>query len=166
MRIKIGSVLVLTFLCASAAWAQFEQARWVTSRELIKGASHLDGEAVIFTGEVIGDVMRRGRFVWLNVQDDYGTIGVWAPVDLVKEITYLGDYNHKGDIVAVEGRFSKADYELNGELCLRAVNIRVIFPGLIIFHQLSFLKTKIALIIFILTVLVIVLRIVILKDKK
>ena len=166
MRIKIFFIVVLTLLWGSFACAQSQQARWVTSKELIKGAREFDGEAVIFIGEVIGDIMRRGNFAWINVQDDYGTIGVWVSIDLIKDIAYLGDYDHKGDIVAVEGKFSRADSGLNGELCIRAAEIRVIFPGLIVFHQLSFLKKKMAFIFLILAGLLMGLRIVMLKQQK
>ncbi len=166
MKIKIIFVLLLMALGQSAVWAQSQQPRWVTSKELIKDARALDGEAVIFVGEVVGDVMRRGRFAWINVQDDYGTIGVWAPIDLINEITYLGDYDHKGDTITVEGRFSRADYQLNGELCIRAADIRSIFPGLVVFHQLGFLKKKMALTFLILTGLLMGLRFIILREQK
>lgn len=139
---------------------------WITSQELIKNASKLNGETVVFTGEAVGDLMRRGDFAWINVQDDYGTIGVWSPLELTKEITYLGDYTHKGDIIAVEGKFSRADTELGGELCVRAQNIRIVFPGFFIFHQLSSLKIKIAFILLVLLILLAGLKFFMFKVQK
>ncbi len=162
--LKIFFVVVLMLVLMPSAQAQY--GGWVTSQALIKNATQLNGEAVVFMGEVIGDLMRRGDFAWINIQDDYGTVGVWAPLELTKEISYFGDYNHKGDIVAVEGTFFRADPELTGEFCIRAKNIRIVFPGFFIFHQVSSVKIKIVILLSVLMILLGGLRLLIFKVEK
>ncbi len=164
MKPKIFFVILLVFIAAQTAQAQY--GGWVTSQALIKNAAELDGEAVVFMGEVIGDLMPRGNFAWINIQDDYGTIGVWASLELTKEISYFGDYNHKGDIVAVEGTFFRADPELAGEFCIRAQNIRIVFPGFFIFHQVNSLKIKIVIVLSVLMILLGGLKLFIFKTEK
>jgi hypothetical protein len=45
---------------------------------------------------VIGDIMPRGKFAWINIQGQYNEIGVWIPLELTKGITYKGNYRLKG----------------------------------------------------------------------
>ncbi|MDI6605929.1 MAG: hypothetical protein QME65_02145, partial [Candidatus Omnitrophota bacterium] len=71
-KIKNLKFLVLSFsftffalhfaLIGSLAFAQP-----VSSTELIENAQAYDGKRVAYAGEVIGDIMRRGNFAWLNV---------------------------------------------------------------------------------------------------
>ena len=67
----------------------------VTSAELLDDWRELDGRKVVFRGEAVGDVMRRGDFAWITVNDDpysrkalleggelrggNSGIGVWLP---------------------------------------------------------------------------------------
>ena len=109
-------------------------AETVSSSELITHARQYDGKDIVYKGEVIGDIMPRGDFVWINVQDEANTIGVWAPKELTEAVEQKGDYQHKGDTVEIEGRFFRADPELQGEIGIRAQKIKIIQPGYRIFH--------------------------------
>lgn len=122
-----------------------EEAERVTTRQLIIYADKFNSKDVILQGEVIGDIMRRGDFVWFNLQDDFNVMGIWASQNIVGEITTLGDYRHKGDTVEVKGKFLKADPELKGELCVRAQKINVVRQGYKIFYIINPLKVQIAL---------------------
>lgn len=104
------------------------------------------GRVVSITGEAIGDVMRRGDFAWITVDDGpysskslaegggfRGTgntsIGVWAPAGDVAGIEHLGSYAEKGDIVNVVGVFNRACPEHGGDTDIHASSVQVIKPG-------------------------------------
>ena len=49
-----------------------------TSLELINNAKQYDGKTVNYKGEVIGEVMVRGDYAWLHVNDGTIAIGIWV----------------------------------------------------------------------------------------
>lgn len=112
--------LLLVFYC---------YAQSVSSHELINKAKEYDGWTVIYSGEVIGDVMKRGNFAWVNVNDGENAIGVWAQSPMVKDITYTGSYRHIGDTIEVTGIFHRACPEHGGDLDIHALEIRKIAAG-------------------------------------
>ena len=127
MKEKTFIILILLFsLCSSL---KAEDVREISIGQLIKMAKEFDGKTVIIKGEVIGDIMPRGNWAWLNIEDKEGTVGVWLPKTMTSIISFKGDYKHKGDLIAVEGKFQRADSELNGELCVRAQRIEVLQRG-------------------------------------
>ncbi|MBW3576216.1 MAG: hypothetical protein KY462_00455 [Actinobacteria bacterium] len=95
--------------------------------------------AVVFVGEVIGDVLRRDRGAWVLLNDDAyaletgplpahaelsGTntgLAVWLPADRI-EVGQLtpGRPGRRGDVVRVEGHIHRADNADGGGLTLRA----------------------------------------------
>jgi len=133
----------------SPAPGEMEEPARLTSEELLRDTPKWDGKDIVFRGEAIGDIMRRGEFVWLNLQDDFGTIGVWAPRDMARGIQYTGDYRHKGDTIEIEGKFFRADPKLAGELCIRAQRLTIVNPGNTIARPLHPLKIEIAVLFFI-----------------
>jgi hypothetical protein len=76
----------------------------ISSNELINNTRQYDGETVVFEGEVIGDVMVRGEYAWININDGKSAIGIWLKKDLAEDILYTGNYKSKGDWVEVTGR--------------------------------------------------------------
>jgi len=104
-------------------------AQAISSTELINNAKALDGQTVVYKGEVIGDVMRRGDFAWINVNDGQNAIGIWISTALTKQITFAGSYKSKGDIVEVTGIFHRACPEHGGDLDIHAQQMRLIEVG-------------------------------------
>ncbi len=101
----------------------------ISSTELINNASQHDGETVVYQGEVIGDIMVRGEYCWVNINDGINAIGIWADKDLTKDILYTGGYRSKGDIVKVTGIFNRACLEHGGDLDIHAKSLRKITTG-------------------------------------
>lgn len=101
----------------------------VTVSELLAQVTHYDGQLVSFRGEVIGELMRRGQYAWMNVGDPGGVIGVWAPSFLLPDITHVGNYRFWGDIVSVEGIFSAACPEHGGDVDVHAQRLSVYSSG-------------------------------------
>jgi len=84
---------------------------------------------VIYEGEVIGDIMKRGGFAWMNVNDGQNAIGIWVNASLVKDIVYTGSYKALGDRVEVTGIFNRACSEHGGDLDIHSQVIRKTAPG-------------------------------------
>ncbi len=115
----------------------------LTSQEIIRKTKYWDGRRVIFKGEAIGDLMPRGDYVWLNVQDDFGTIAIWAPQKMVQMVEYIGDYKNRGDTLEIEGQFFRADPKKGGESYVLAQRIKLIDRGYPTTHTLSPLKIEV-----------------------
>jgi hypothetical protein len=97
--------------------------------ELVSRAKELDAQDIVVQGEVLGELMRRGEYVWLNLLDDGVAIGVWAREKDLPPIGYRGGYWAKGDILRVEGKFHRACPDHGGDLDLHASSIAVVQKG-------------------------------------
>jgi hypothetical protein len=112
----------------------------ISSTELINNAKIYDGKTVVYTGEVIGDVMRRGDYAWINVNDGQNAIGIWINRSLAKEINYTGSYKTKGDEIEITGIFQRACPEHGGDLDIHAQALRKINSGRAVQEELNFGK--------------------------
>jgi len=117
----------------------------VSSEQLIEEPEKYDGKEVIYVGEAVGDVMVRGDYAWVNVNDDpysreallesgkqvggNSGIGVWLPREEAEKISTMGRYGMVGDKVEVRGVFHADDVEHGGDLDIRAVSLTVLEPG-------------------------------------
>jgi len=104
-------------------------AQAVSSTELINNAKGYDGQLVVYQGEAIGDVMRRGNFAWINVNDGRNAIGIWVEFAQTKDIIYTGNYKARGDVVETSGIFHRACPEHGGDLDIHAQELRIVEPG-------------------------------------
>ena len=129
--------LVLPCICS---------AQPISSTELINNARQLDGKNVVYEGEIIGDVMLRRDFAWINVNDGQNAIGVWAPASLVKDIAWTGSYRAKGDTVEISSVFHRACTEHGGDLDIHAQAIRKISAGRQIQEKLNLGKRNLAIV--------------------
>jgi len=109
--------------------ATFAYAEPVSSTELIRNAKQYDGQTVTYEGEVIGDIMVRGEFAWVNINDGATAIGIWMDKDLAKEIVYEGQYSAQGDIVLVGGTFHRACKEHGGDLDIHGQSLQITQRG-------------------------------------
>ena len=80
----------------------------VTSVELLKDASFYNAKKIIFEGEVVGDIMIRGKSGWINVNDGGNAIGVFAAANFLKDIDQAGRYGKTGDLVQIFGVFNRS----------------------------------------------------------
>ena len=127
-------------ILAYALFISPSYAQAVSSLELINNAKQYDGKTVTYQGEAIGDIMARGEHVWVNLNDGYTAIGVWVKKTDLKDITYLGSYRAKGDIIKVGGTFNRSCPEHGGDLDIHAREIKKILPGGPSFNKLSVKK--------------------------
>ena len=154
--ILIATFVFVPTLCANDAHA--EAYRVVTAELLLSKPKLLNQQMVVFKGEAIGDIMPRGDYAWVNVQDDTGVMGIWATREQAGAIQYLGDYLHTGDIIKVKGQFWRADPKLQGEMCIRAHSIEILQTGKRVQHAVSPAKTRLALVLGVLTAILLILR--------
>lgn len=125
-------VILWLILSISNSYAQTS-----TSLDLLNNAKQYDGKAVSYKGEVIGDVMIRGDYAWLHVNDGIVAIGIWAPKTIIQDIRYAGNYHEKGDIVEVSGIFHRSCLEHGGDLDIHASEIKKVISGSPVIEPIS-----------------------------
>lgn len=116
-----------------------------SSTQLVEKNKQYNGQTVTFTGEAIGEVMVRGDYAWIHLNDDaymeanveegaklggYNSgMAIWVPSALTKQIDTYGDYKHEGSIVQVTGTFNAACKEHGGDMDIHATSVTMIRPG-------------------------------------
>ena len=109
----------------------------ISSTELINNAKQYEGKLIVYEGEVIGDIMKRGDYSWMNINDGQNAIGVWINNSLVKDIVYTGSYKSIGDGVEVTGIFNRACPQHGGDLDIHTQAIRKTSEGRLIQKRLN-----------------------------
>mgnify|MGYP001766669390 CR=1 FL=1 len=141
----IVMVLLTVVFCATAA------AQGLSSTALINQAKEYDGKTVTYAGELIGEIMRRGEFAWVNISDGEHSIGVWINAALLKDINFTGNFKTRGDTVEVTGVFYRACPEHGGDLDIHAQGLRKLASGRMVGEKLN--SDKLTLIIVLLVAL-------------
>ncbi len=124
---RVGSICFLSSVLCLLSSVCFAQA--ISSTELIGKAKEYDNVVIIYEGEPVGSILRRGDFAWLNINDGSSAIGVWLPKDKAESVKYMGGYKHKGDWVSVTGVFHRACPEHGGGLDIHAQELTVVKTG-------------------------------------
>lgn len=120
----------------------------VNSNDLIDNALEYDEQGVVFTGEVIGDIMNRGDYTWLNVSDGNNAIGIWVKSSDIVDITIAGRYDAHGDTVRITGIFHRACADHGGDFDIHAQSIEVAKKGYNVNQTVEPLKVIFAVILF------------------
>ncbi|MDI3280104.1 MAG: OB-fold nucleic acid binding domain-containing protein [Bacillota bacterium] len=123
LGLSLSLVLVDPFSLSAA------EAPQVSLNRLIEEAASYHGKEVTVEGEVVGDVMLRGSYGWLNLSDGSAVLGVWGPAELLRQVRTGGGYWAQGDRVRVRGIFWRADPRQGGELDLQATALEVVARG-------------------------------------
>lgn len=150
VSIFAGAILLAFFTTPALA---------VDSATLVEQAKRYDGKAISFIGEAIGDVMERPDGAWININDDaYSRQGqtfklagfnsgqsVLAAKADASKIKRLGDYDNRGDTVAVRGVFHAACPDHGGDMMIHADSLEVIRNGFPLQHPISARKIELLL---------------------
>jgi hypothetical protein len=165
-------VVAVVFVAASASVAVAQEAfppNNPTSTELVdhmnvpgditKGL-FWNGKTVTFHGEAIGEVMVRGDYAWVHLNDDaymeknveegaklagYNSgMAVWIPAELTKAIDTYGDYKHEGTIVEIVGTFNAACKEHGGDMDIHATSLKVLRAGHVVVDPVPAWKAALA----------------------
>jgi hypothetical protein len=127
-------IMVLTISLTFWRTADYPRASGIMISDgafLIEEAKQLDGQKVIFEGEVIGDIMPRGDHDWINVLSNGTAIGIWVTREQGQEIGLAGRYQIQGDKVRIIGQFNKACAEHGGDLDIHAISLEIVEPGMV-----------------------------------
>ena len=138
-----GVIAALT-LFLILAWPAFALGEEVGSNDLIERAQEYDGREVVYSGEVIGDILDAGDHVWLNVSDGSNALGVWTDRDLAREIQVAGRYAQHGDTVQVTGIFLRACPEHGGDFDIHAKSVTLVQRGYPVSHEVTRWKVWLA----------------------
>lgn len=131
VRFKIGCLLAIVYcIPSSLCWA-------IPSDKLIAEAKLHDNQQVLYEGELIGSVLGRGDFAWLNLNDGANAIGVWVPSAMAQAVNSAGHYRHRGDLVEVSGIFHRSCSEHGGGLDIHAEQLAVIKGGEVLPETIS-----------------------------
>lgn len=144
MKKNFKLILIILFLVFSSQEVAFSQS--LSSGELIRNAKEYNGKLIVYSGEVIGDVMLRGEFAWVNINDGENALGVWMSAALAKEIKLTGNYKSRGDILEIVGVFHRACPEHGGDLDIHANSLRKVANGRMVKEKLNFDKASLSLI--------------------
>jgi len=117
----------------------------MSSTQLVEHPKAWDGKTLSFEGEAIGEVMVRGDYAWIHLNDDayylknveegahlggYNTgMAIWVPADLARKISVYGDYKHEGDVVKITGVFHATCVQHGGDMDIHATGLTVVHPG-------------------------------------
>jgi hypothetical protein len=129
----------------------------VSIKDLVNNMADFDGKLVTIEGEVVGDILNRGEYAWITVNDDpYSVksleeggdfagisnvgIGVWIPREEAQKLSYLGGYKNKGDQVRIKGTFHRACHEHGGDTDIHASFLEVVERGHPISHPFQYGK--------------------------
>ena len=137
MRYQLWVMSFVAFLFLTHC---FCYAQSISSTELISNAKQYDGKTVVYEGEVIGDIMVRGDYVWINVNDGQNAIGIWIEKFKTLDILYTGSYKSKGDWLEITGVFQRACLQHGGDLDIHAQAIRKVRPGRQVIERLNMSK--------------------------
>ncbi|MDO9572542.1 MAG: DNA-binding protein [Candidatus Omnitrophota bacterium] len=141
LKLNLIIIFFLALICARVSFAQE-----LSSNELIRNAKQYDGKIITYCGEVIGDVMLRGNFAWVNINDGDNALGVWMSASLASQIKFTGNYKSRGDNLEIVGIFNRACLEHGGDLDIHAQGIRKIANGRMVSEEINLDKRNLALI--------------------
>ena len=157
-------ITLILFLMGSGV----AQAKAVSSTELVEHPKKYDGKTVTFRGEAVGDIMIRGDYAWVSLNDDsyrpakvvkeqklagYNSgHSIWIKKEEAQKITHLGSYRHAGDIVKITGIFNRACTQHGGDMDIHATNLDVVKRGYALNRSLEGPKSLAVLVLLILTV--------------
>ena len=145
-RLLWGGIMFTAFILYTLHFTHYTVlAQTTPSTELITWAKHYDGKTVQFEGEVIGEIMIRGQYAWINLNDGLNAIGVWVDRTLLNAQLIAGSYKSKGAWIEVRGIFSRTCLQHSGDLDIHAQSLTVKQDGYVIPEKAELQKGSFAL---------------------
>ena len=126
------AVLFVTCLIVSASAAST-----IGINDLINKAATYDKQTVTVEGEAIGEILERGDYAWVNINDGTNAIGIWMTESDAKTIKYFGDYKHIGDTLKIMGTFSRNCTEHGGDVDIHCTSLDIVKNGYAVKDKIS-----------------------------
>lgn len=132
---RVLFIIIIVLMCTPiSAFAQSEE---VSSTELIENAAYWDKKQITYTGEVIGDILVRGDYAWINISDGENTMSCYLSAENTKAIENLGRYGVQGDVVCVQGTFYRASAAHGGDMDIDGSSLKLISKGHVLENKYS-----------------------------
>lgn len=151
---KKSKILILLFAFTVLLSGVVKATTVVEINQLIEDSKEFDNKEVLIQGEAIGEVLERGKYAWVNINDGTNTIGVWFKIEDAEKITSFGDYKHKGDIIKLSGIFHRDCLEHGGDVDIHNISHDIIEKGYILKEHISIVKISVGIILTIITLVV------------
>lgn len=151
---KKSKILIILFVFTTLLTGVVNGTSYIEINELIENTKESDKKEVTIQGEAIGEVLERGKYAWVNINDGTNAIGVWLKIEDANKIKSFGDYKHKGDIVKVTGIFSRACTEHGGDIDIHNISLEIVEKGYTIRETVAQPKIILTLILNIIAVIV------------
>ncbi len=143
---KILKTFILIILLIIPFSTQVFAASTTDINQLVENAKALDGKQVTVQGEAIGEIMQRGDYCWVNINDTTNAMGIWMKSADARQITCYGNYKNKGDTIIVSGVFRRACSEHGGEADIHSETFKIVQTGHSVKEQIPFTKVLAAVI--------------------
>ena len=134
---KTLKLCVLTAALAAVLAGLAAAADVTAVNELVDHSLQWNGKTVAIEGEAIGEMLPRGNYAWVNINDGTNAIGVWMPLADAKKISVYGDYHHTGDTLRVTGTFSRDCAEHGGDVDIHSDSVQIVKTGGAVGHPVS-----------------------------
>lgn len=113
----------------------------VKASDLIECPQLYDGRKVVYEGEVVRAILRRGDRAWVQVNDDAyaldlgplpehrtavggnSGIAVSIPAESATQLRHVGRHQQQGDVIRVSGTFHRADRADGGGPTIQAATV-------------------------------------------
>jgi len=136
--LKVLSITILLSACFIVSAAAKEEVTGINT--LVENTKTYDQQVVTIQGEAIGEVLERGEYSWVNINDGTIAIGIWMKTSDADTIKYFGDYKHVGDTVMVTGVFSRDCTEHGGDVDIHCASYKIVKEGSVVISKISHSK--------------------------
>ena len=140
---KIMFITIITVIFSSLTVLASEAITSVS--ELIDNGREYNSKVINIQGEAIGELLERGEYSFVNINDGTSAIGIYLKTTDGEMIKYYGNYHNIGDSVRVTGVFNRACKEHGGDMDIHCDSMQIVSNGYESTHNIS--KRKIIFII-------------------
>ena len=120
---------LLAFMFSACLFVPAEAIKTIDINSLVTCAETYDNQTVTVEGEAIGEVLDRGDYAWVNINDGTNAIGIWMTVSEAETIENFGDYKHIGDTLKITGVFSRNCTEHGGDVDIHCASMEITKSG-------------------------------------
>jgi len=114
---KIQKIMLIVIITAIFSSFPVLASEAITSvSELIDNGWEYDSKIINIQGEAIGELLERGKYSFVNINDGTSAIGIYLKTTDGEMIKSYGNYHKIGDSVRITGVFNRACKEHGGDM--------------------------------------------------
>ena len=127
---KIQRIIVITIIIVIFSSLTVLASEAITSvSELIDNGREYNSKVINIQGEAIGELLERGEYSFVNINDGTSAIGIYLKTTDGEMIKSFGNYHKIGDSVSVTGVFNRACKEHGGDMDIHCDSIQIVSDG-------------------------------------